>query len=181
MTPQSAPGEIRTPDPLIRSQMLYPAELRALEPCGNSGAEGNRTPDLLNAIQALSQLSYGPRARPQASVSARAIRTGTCDHVAGPGESIPAPSSTRIFKETNLRPAGPTGLEPATSGVTVRHSNRLSYGPLEGTGNREQGTGLPFDAVTLNPFRHTTLRPPSERATGLEPATSTLARLRSTN
>jgi hypothetical protein len=26
----------------------------------NSGAEGNRTPDLLNAIQALSQLSYGP-------------------------------------------------------------------------------------------------------------------------
>ena len=26
-----------------------------------SGAEGNRTPDLLNAIQALSQLSYGPR------------------------------------------------------------------------------------------------------------------------
>ncbi len=25
-----------------------------------SGAEGDRTPDLLNAIQALSQLSYGP-------------------------------------------------------------------------------------------------------------------------
>src|SRR5580698_5503364 len=24
-----APGEIRTPDPLVRSQMLYPAELRA--------------------------------------------------------------------------------------------------------------------------------------------------------
>jgi hypothetical protein len=24
------------------------------------GAKGNRTPDLLNAIQALSQLSYGP-------------------------------------------------------------------------------------------------------------------------
>ncbi len=28
------------------------------------GAEGNRTPDLLNAIQALSQLSYGPSANP---------------------------------------------------------------------------------------------------------------------
>ena len=27
----NAPGEIRTPDPLIRSQMLYPAELRAHE------------------------------------------------------------------------------------------------------------------------------------------------------
>jgi len=25
-----APGEIRTPDPLVRSQVLYPAELRAL-------------------------------------------------------------------------------------------------------------------------------------------------------
>ena len=24
-----APGEIRTPDPLVRSQMLYPTELRA--------------------------------------------------------------------------------------------------------------------------------------------------------
>jgi hypothetical protein len=28
--------------------------------CFTGGAEGNRTPDLLNAIQALSQLSYGP-------------------------------------------------------------------------------------------------------------------------
>ena len=30
-----------------------------------SGAEGSRTPDLLNAIQALSQLSYGPNALPR--------------------------------------------------------------------------------------------------------------------
>ena len=30
---------------------------------GLGGAEGNRTPDLLNAIQALSQLSYGPGRR----------------------------------------------------------------------------------------------------------------------
>jgi hypothetical protein len=28
---------------------------------GDHGGEGNRTPDLLNAIQALSQLSYAPR------------------------------------------------------------------------------------------------------------------------
>ena len=26
-----APGEIRTPDPLVRSQVLYPTELRARE------------------------------------------------------------------------------------------------------------------------------------------------------
>ena len=31
-----APGEIRTPDPLIRSQMLYPAELRARRGCHGS-------------------------------------------------------------------------------------------------------------------------------------------------
>ena len=29
--------------------------------------------------------------------------------------------------------AGLTGLEPATSGVTGRHSNRLSYNPLLST------------------------------------------------
>ncbi len=32
-----APGEIRTPDPLIRSQVLYPAELRA--PVGTRGED----------------------------------------------------------------------------------------------------------------------------------------------
>ena len=31
----------------------------------SGGAEGNRTPDLLNAIQALSQLSYSPPERAQ--------------------------------------------------------------------------------------------------------------------
>gem|GEM_PF-4532773 len=29
--------------------------------CLNGGPKGSRTPDLLNAIQALSQLSYGPK------------------------------------------------------------------------------------------------------------------------
>ena len=39
--------------------------------CGKSeevgGAKGSRTPDLLNAIQALSQLSYGPILRTRVS------------------------------------------------------------------------------------------------------------------
>ena len=78
---------------------MPPPELVRLSdrrPVSTYGAEGNRTPDLLNAIQALSQLSYGPRPLP-------------------------------LFSNN---PAGLTGLEPAASGVTDRHSNRLSYSPL---------------------------------------------------
>ncbi len=44
--------------------MIVPAAFHnpehILKKPGSGGAEGNRTPDLLNAIQALSQLSYGP-------------------------------------------------------------------------------------------------------------------------
>jgi hypothetical protein len=72
-----------------------------------SGAEGNRTPDLLNAIQALSQLSYSPgSARPR---------------------SPDGLDTTHIVKKHCV--TGLTGLEPAASGVTDRHSNRLSYSP----------------------------------------------------
>ena len=42
-----APGKARQPRDMLAAKMF-------------GGAEGNRTLDLLNAIQALSQLSYGP-------------------------------------------------------------------------------------------------------------------------
>ncbi len=32
--------------------------------------------------------------------------------------------------------AGPTGLEPATSSVTGKRSNQLSYGPISGTNRK---------------------------------------------
>ena len=38
-----------------------------------------------------------------------------------------------------LRPTGATGLEPATSGVTGRRSNQLSYAPRA----REKNSALP--------------------------------------
>jgi hypothetical protein len=90
-----------------------------------SGAEGNRTPDLLNAIQALSQLSYSP-------------------------------GTTRIVNQPCCS-TGLTGLEPATSGVTDRHSNQLSYSPLLQR----------LTAPEAHPF--------TERATRFELATFTLA------
>ena len=101
-----------------------------------SGAEGSRTPDLLNAIQALSQLSYGPDA---ADVTRRIRASGAGRPSNGdvfrepPGDS----STTPIFKQP---PAGLTGLEPAASGVTDRHSNQTELQPLffarRGTGPR---------------------------------------------
>ena len=71
-----APGEIRTPDPQVRSLVLYPTELRAhMKRLYRGGAREDRTPDLVIANDALSQLSYGPT-RP------RIIRVGRnrCQH-----------------------------------------------------------------------------------------------------
>ena len=55
----SARSEIRVAISARRSQKKEP-NIRLLR--RPSGGEGNRTPDLLNAIQALSQLSYAPGA-----------------------------------------------------------------------------------------------------------------------
>ena len=64
----------RTRDPNLGKVVLYQLSYsrKSLRLLGRyspkapaaSGGEGNRTPDLLNAIQALSQLSYGPLTRP---------------------------------------------------------------------------------------------------------------------
>ncbi len=48
---------------LSYSRNSYPAHKHMQYSRRPSGGEGNRTPDLLNAIQALSQLSYAPGRR----------------------------------------------------------------------------------------------------------------------
>ena len=71
-THQSCSGRDSNPHEVNPHRVLNPARLPIPPPeqirvqCAEhrlgrtSGAEGNRTPDLLNAIQALSRLSYGP-------------------------------------------------------------------------------------------------------------------------
>ena len=63
----SCSGRDSNPHEVNPHRVLNPARLPIPPPerarayfTRTSGAEGNRTPDLLNAIQALSQLSYGP-------------------------------------------------------------------------------------------------------------------------
>ena len=92
--PGQCSGRDSNPHGVNPHRILNPARL-PIPPPERDGAEGIRTPDLLNAIQALSQLSYGPQ---------------------------PAFSNNRPK-------AGLTGLEPAASGVTDRHSNRTELQP----------------------------------------------------
>jgi hypothetical protein len=61
-----APGRIRTSDPLVRSQILYPTELRALCP---GGERGIRTLDGLLAHTPLA----GERLRPLGHLSEQCV------------------------------------------------------------------------------------------------------------
>ena len=53
-------GELRLLSKKHSQNVFSFASPAELYPQKNGGAEGNRTPDLLNAIQTLSQLSYNP-------------------------------------------------------------------------------------------------------------------------
>ena len=55
MKENGAPGEIRTPDHLVRSQVLYPAELRAQKHDVNGGdytRQGRRKKSVITALVA---------------------------------------------------------------------------------------------------------------------------------
>jgi hypothetical protein len=83
------------------------------------GAEEDRTPDLLRARQALSQLSYGPG-----------------DTFARPSSKSPCERSNRCCL------VGLGGFEPPTSPLSGVRSNQLSYRPSKLSGGRRLG-GLP--------------------------------------
>ena len=54
---------LQQPEIGLKEENATAFENKALRLEDHGGAEGNRTPDLLNAIQALSQLSYSPTGR----------------------------------------------------------------------------------------------------------------------
>jgi hypothetical protein len=84
---------------------------------------------------------------------------------------------------------GDTGFEPVTSSVSRKRATTapIARGWCFGFVRVEVETGFePVYAAlqaAASPLGHSTVKAvkPSERMTGLEPATSTLARLRSTN
>ena len=72
LQPSYAKASEGTSSPQVRAAGGLPPEARRAK---GGGARRNRTADLLNAIQALSQLSYGPLSRPPDWVPARSAET----------------------------------------------------------------------------------------------------------
>src|SRR5262249_38684583 len=69
-----APEEIRTPDPQIRSLVLYPAELRALEPLAKTGPRHGIAIDFVTYWQGLPLAALPAPARRASCRDARTLR-----------------------------------------------------------------------------------------------------------
>ena len=83
------------------------------------------------------------------------------------------PSRWRVYQfhhQGNNPATGPTGLEPATSRVTVECSNQLSYGPSHNRGSRDD-VPSPNPISSPTPFRLQSYYSPIAR-TGVEPVSA---------
>src|SRR5690606_19424521 len=71
-------------------------------PANRHGAEGTRTPDLLGAIQALSQLSYSPVPRPHRDRVALPVRAGAAWPASRRSSNRPAARLAWAREDSNL-------------------------------------------------------------------------------
>ena len=98
-------------------------------PTGPGGGEGNRTPDLLNAIQALSQLSYtpGPRRRTNTRTITCSARRQEPPNIAAGISSVKKTGLAESYQAGNLHGLGttvPRAAHGPGSASVVRHGAR---------------------------------------------------------
>ena len=102
----------------------------------NGGARRDRTDDLLNANQALSQLSYGPKSLPhgpyRSSHDALNPRYGFHWPSGGAAKTFAEVLGFAFVQSNSIgRMVGTGGLEPPTSRLSGVCSNHLSYVPAD--------------------------------------------------
>src|SRR5436190_2976776 len=88
----------------------------------------------------------------------RSSQVGSARPISGPAE----------LHRRKRRGTGATGLEPATSGVTGRRSNRLSYAPSEGDHSKATSS-LPAGGLVVVGLAAQVARPHFRQAVGDDP------------
>ncbi|MDN5332380.1 MAG: hypothetical protein PWP45_1605 [Tepidanaerobacteraceae bacterium] len=110
---------------------LFRCYLYSLLYKNNGGAKGIRTPDLLNAIQALSQLSYSPTKRRNILIFGGHGRDRTCDLLNVSQALIPLSYAPAQYwwRRWDLNPR-PLQCECSALPAELRpHSSQLSFAP----------------------------------------------------
>ncbi len=144
-----------------------------LPACRSMGAiDANSTP--LHPAALVAVLADEPRASepaPRRQVYERPDQSKSLEKKGEKPSTLPAAVArsrrrggltTRSARFTGTSRAGATGLEPATSGVTGRRSNQLSYAPRRGPASKA-GTQLRRLSATLPHFMRSSGVTPSRR------------------
>ena len=83
------------------------------------------------------------------------------------------PAKCQYLRFAGIPSTGATGLEPATSGVTGRRSNQLSYAPARSRdGHRRRSASLPLElaAASRASLQYAKDQPPTPSAAGCAPS-----------